>query len=151
MAPVRSVVVLRLLVAGSPAVRWLRPLVLVSALAGLAGCNSLGLHACTLIGCQNGLTVQLSATPATPFRVELRVTSPTAQPAYVYSCSSPATCTQGVFFPDFSGEHAFVTVVTDAGTRTTEISRIEYRVSRPNGPNCPPECRQATVTADTPA
>jgi hypothetical protein len=147
MAPVRSVVLLRLLVTGSPTFWWLRPLALVTALAGLAGCNSLG---CSLIGCQNGLTVRLSQTPAVSFRVELRVTSPTAQPAYVYDCANPALCAEGVFFPDFSGEHAFVTVVTAAGTRTTEITRIEYRISRPNGPDCPPECRQATVTADVP-
>jgi hypothetical protein len=146
-----TAVLLRIRVAGLPAFPWLRPLALVAAVAGLAGCNSLGPHTCTLIGCQNGLTVRLSTMPAAPFRVELRVASPTSQPAYVYDCSNPASCAQGAFFPDFSGEHAFVTVVTSAGTRTTEVTRIEYRVSRPNGPNCPPECRQATVTADVPA
>ena len=151
MASVRSVVLLPLLAAGTLAFRWLRPLLVVSTLAALAGCNFTGLHACTLIGCQNGLTVRLSATPAAPFRVELRVTSSTSQPVYVYDCSNVERCAQGVFFPDFSGEQAFVSVVTDAGTRTTEITRIQYRVSRPNGPNCPPECRQATVTADVPA
>jgi hypothetical protein len=144
-------VMLRFRVAGVPAFPWLRPLALVAAVAGLSGCNSLGPRSCTLIGCQNGLTVQLSAMPSAPFRVELRATSATAQPVYVYDCSNSAACGQGAFFPDFSGDHAFVTVVTSAGTRTTEITRIEYRVSRPNGPDCPPACRQATVTADVPA
>jgi hypothetical protein len=118
------------------------------AAAGLAGCNFLG---CTLIGCQDGLTVQLSAAPDAAFRVELRVTSPTSQPAYVYECENASQCAQGVFFPDFGGDHVFITVATATSARTTEISRIAYRVTRPNGPNCPPTCRQATVTADVPA
>ena len=135
----------------------------VASLASLGGCSGLWWGPCTLIGCRSGLRVHLVATPADPFRVELRTGSPTAQPAWVYDCPSPTLCTdppegvaiispggvqRGIFFPDFSGDHAFVTVVTGTSRRTTEVTAIEYHVSRPNGPHCPPACRNARITVD---
>jgi hypothetical protein len=49
--------------------------VFVSALlvATLAACSLDPTHACTLIGCDSGLTVHLAAKPASSFRVEVRV------------------------------------------------------------------------------
>jgi hypothetical protein len=127
-------------------------LAIIAALAGLGGCDSLlPPRSCPQAGCEDGLIVELSAMPSAPFRIEVRVSSPTSQPAYVFECQSTAPCGPGAFFPGFSAERAFVTVVTANGSRTTEIPRIEYRVTRPNGPVCPPECRQARVTANVPA
>ena len=126
-------------------------LALVFGLAGLGGCGALAPGACTLIGCQDGLMVQLATVPSGDFRVELRATSPTSQPVYVFVCGSNTSCQHGVFFPGYGEDQAFVTVVTSAGARTTEVTGIRYRLTRPNGPNCPPECRQATVAADVPS
>jgi len=125
-------------------------LALLAVVLGIAGCNNIfGSRACTLIGCQDGLRVTLARVPAVPFRVEVRSTS-NASTAYVYDCPDPVRCAPDIFFADFGGAQAFVTVATAAGSRTTTFEQIEYRVSRPNGADCPPECRQAAVTVDVP-
>jgi hypothetical protein len=50
-----------------------------------------------------------------------------------------------VSFSDFTP--ASVTIRVSTGTQTTEVTRQPmYDVTRPNGPGCPPECRNARVT-----
>jgi hypothetical protein len=50
-----------------------------------------------------------------------------------------------VSFPDFTP--ASVSIRVSTGTQTTEVTRQPiYEVTRPNGPACPPECRNARVT-----
>jgi hypothetical protein len=50
-----------------------------------------------------------------------------------------------VSFHDFTPASVTIRVLT--GTQTTEVIRQPmYQVSRPNGPKCPPECRQARLT-----
>jgi hypothetical protein len=50
-----------------------------------------------------------------------------------------------VSFPDFTP--ASVTIRVSTGTRTTDVTlQPMYEVTRPNGPGCPPECRNARVT-----
>ena len=46
--------------------------------------------------------------------------------------------------------HPFVRITTSTGTKTVEITTVNYVTSRPNGPDCDPECRQATVNVDIP-
>jgi hypothetical protein len=49
-----------------------------------------------------------------------------------------------VSFPDFTPASVTIRVLT--GTQTTEVTRQPmYEVTRPNGPECPPECRNARV------
>ena len=100
--------------------------------------------ACTLVGCQNGLTVRFATPPSGLLRVEVYTQSPDRQPAYVYDCTVE-TCYDAVFFPDLILEHGFVRVTSSAGSRLTEI-RPTYASRRPNGPDCPPLCRSASVT-----
>ena len=106
-----------------------------------SGCDVLGPSACTLIGC-TGLVVEVTGAPGqTPATIV--VTAPDGS-----TRSSTCTSTSGscpVSFPDFTP--ATVTIRVSTGTRTTEVTtQPMYELTRPNGPACPPECRNARVT-----
>ena len=107
-----------------------------------SGCDGVGPTACTLIGCTGGLVVEVTGAPGqTPVMVVVTAPDGSTRSA---TCSS-ATGTCPVSFPDFTP--ASVTVRVSTGTRTTEETRQPmYDVTRPNGPACPPECRNARVT-----
>lgn len=103
---------------------------------------------CTGIGCDSGLTVRLEGTPpAGPVRVELLTSDGGAR--YVYDCPEPGRCAAGAFFPGFTGDYVRVRVTTASGAVTRE-ARPAYTETRPNGPDCPPACRTATVTVPLP-
>ncbi len=137
--------------------RLIRPsTAILGTLAGLAlltatGCGVIGPgDSCTLIGCNSGLTVHLSAKPTGAYKVEVFAVSPNQQPAYVYECSTASNCQQDIFFAGLIVSHPFVRITTSTGTKTVEIATMNYVTSRPNGPGCDPECRQATVNVDIP-
>ena len=116
-------------------------LTLAFAAAVGSGCDLLGPGACTLIGC-TGLVVEVTGAPGqTP--VTVVVTAPDGSTRST-SCSS-VTGACPVSFPDFTPSS--VTIRVSSGTQTTEETRQPtYEVTRPNGPACPPECRNARVT-----
>ena len=70
-------------------------------------------------------------------------------PHYVYDCANAAQCGTWAMFTDYTPEAVTIRVTTSAGTRE-QTAQPTYSVSRPNGPNCGPECRQAQVTVALP-
>ena len=106
-----------------------------------SACDVVGPSACTLIGC-TGLVVEVTGAPAqTP--VTVVVTAPDGSTRNATCTSATGTCP--VSFPDFTPASVTIRVVT--ATQTIEESRQPtYAVTRPNGPACPPECRNARVT-----
>ena len=114
----------------------------------LGGCEALDPKVCTLIGCTDGLTVALATRPAGAFRIELRV--PGVPAPYVYDCPDPSRCASSALFEELTPESATVTVTTARGSVVREV-RPTYTTSRPNGDDCPPVCRQGTVTVPLPA
>jgi hypothetical protein len=108
----------------------------------LAGCSSGSPppQICTLIGCESGLEIVLEARPAGAFRVEA---SAPGQPARVIDCPTAASC-ERIFFDDFTPDSVTVRVTAAAGAMSWN-GRPSYRTLQPNGPACPPTCRQATV------
>ena len=118
------------------------PAILLMLLAALgSGCDVAGPSACTLIGCA-GLVIEVAGAPGqTP--VTVVVTAPDGSTRSTTCTSATGTCP--VSFPDFTP--ASVTIRVTAGTRTTEVSRQPiYDITRPNGPECPPDCRNARIT-----
>lgn len=105
-------------------------------------------RACTLIGCESGLTVVLDDAPAEPYRVE--VSAPGETEPRVVECSSASPCGGRVFLRDFTPESATVRVVAGGDTVAREV-RPTYETLQPNGPGCPPTCRQAEVRVTLPA
>jgi hypothetical protein len=106
-----------------------------------SGCDITGPGACTLIGC-TGLVVEVTGAPGqTPMTVV--VTAPDGSTRSTTCTSATGTCP--VSFPDFTPATVTIRVLT--GTQTTELTRQPaYEVTRPNGPACAPECRNARVT-----
>jgi hypothetical protein len=115
------------------------------ALLGLAaGCDAW--HACTLIGCANGLTVTFTKPVAFPYRVELD--SPNEDK--VVDCPSSSYCSPTqVFIPEFSPESVTIVVVSPSGTSTSTMTPTRT-VSRPNGEHCGPVCTNAAVAVTPP-
>ena len=105
----------------------------------LTGCEAESFRVCTLIGCNDGLTVQVTNAPAGPYRIEAYVSS--GLPRYGQDCPG-GPCI--VFFPDFTPADVFIQVITPPDTSTHHVQPM-YTLTRPNGPGCDPECRQATV------
>lgn len=128
-----------------------KPSILPAMLLALAtGCDILGIGtACTLIGCYNGIAVHLAALPSGPYKVEILVAG-AAPGLYEYDCAGGEACQQDVFFPELVLDRIVVKVTTSLGSRITEIANPVYETSRPNGPDCSPLCRQASVTAQLP-
>lgn len=97
---------------------------------------------CTQIGCNSGLIVELPDVPS-PYTVSVRVPGQD-RPARVAECGPDRPCTGSEFFADYTPDVVEIQV-TAAGDSRTEVFRPEYESVRPNGPGCPPVCRQATV------
>lgn len=118
---------------------------LYSATAALtAGCTPFG--ACTLIGCDNGLSVEFNRAPEGAFRLEATV--PGDPTVHAIDCASASTC-----MPMFSGlvaEQVTIRLITQQGTVTQQF-QPEYDTLYPNGRRCGPACEQATVTLQLPA
>lgn len=120
----------------------IKTLLNATAVALLAGCNSIS-TACTLIGCDDGLSVQFSQSPTDGYRVEAWSELNTAP--QVLECGAGQVCPP-VVFPDFQGENVTIRVTTEAGSQVHEFVGVEYLDLYPNGRRCGATCRQATVT-----
>lgn len=125
--------------------------VLFAILALGGGCDS-PTGVCTQIGCDSGLTVQLDQVPTGAFTVEVLPEEPQEHPVvYRVECAgSAAPCGARVFFPGLVLERARVRVTTTLGTVTHDATDVIYRTSYPNGRQCTPACRQATVDVTVP-
>lgn len=125
--------------------RWLRLAVLFGVVA--AGCSrpSRPGRVCTRIGCESGLEIQLDRTPAGAFRVEARAPGDAAP--RVFECPAAGQCGGRVFFRDFTPDSATIRVIVGADTIVRSV-RPAYEIVQPNGPGCPPTCRQGRVRID---
>lgn len=135
-----------------PGVRSARSFALaIIACIGANACGSVVRpKACTEIGCQSGLAVHLETMPVGAYRVEVLTAAGVAGP-HVYECAGGASCLKDVFFATYSETSASVRVTTALGVRTTQFSGIAYVILNPNGDECPPVCKQGSVTVPLPA
>jgi hypothetical protein len=124
---------------GNYLARYRIVLLLVAALG--SGCDIFRTGACSLIGC-TGLVVEVTGAPVlTP--ITIVVTAPDGSTRSATCTAATGTCS--VSFYDFTP--ASITIRVSTATQTTEVTRQPmYEVTRPNGPECPPECRGARVT-----
>lgn len=100
-------------------------------------------QACTMIGCDNGWAVEVVGGAALPATYTMRVLVDGAVVASV-QCSPEQPCGERVFLPGVTAEEAELEIVGgDVPLRWTV--RPAYDIVQPNGPNCPPTCRQARV------
>ncbi len=110
---------------------------------------------CTAVGCGFTLRIELNGTVPPDF--VLSVSDSTGEMASIHCLNgttvydaqsktgNPAICEQsGVSFLDFAPQQAIITLRWEGGDATQSF-RPEYKTFRPNGSQCEPECRTATV------
>lgn len=119
-------------------------LVPVSFMLALSSCSLVNEPTvCTTAGCDSGLWVQVVPIQTSRIKIEVFPISLDRQPVFVYDCSGPQ-CAQTVLFPGLISSEVVIRVTTDVGSRVSTL-RPSYQTTYPNGEDCPPECRQATV------
>jgi hypothetical protein len=112
-----------------------------TALLLVAGCDVLGLYqSCTLIGCANGLTVQLQGSVPTEFTIRATAGSVVRE----QQCNE-ARCRESVFFEEFRPDTVTIEIIAATGSNSRQFTP-SYKGVYPNGPDCGETCRQATVT-----
>lgn len=116
----------------------------------LAGCsNPPQQQICTLIGCESGLTLAFEGAAPESYRFTL-----TAAEGETRQGECPATDAQDTLcFEDKVLLSRFTPDQVELSLSVGEQSlkqtfQPQYTTSRPNGPNCEPECKQATITVD---
>jgi len=118
-------------------------LFVVALAAACSNSSSQPPQVCTKIGCESGLRVELGDAPAGPFRVEAQADGGAAR---VFECPAGERC-EFAFFADFTPEEATIRVTAN-GRTTARTVRPTYERVQPNGPGCPPICRQGGVRVE---
>lgn len=115
--------------------------VIIPALVGGCATNSQeGPVACTLIGCEAGLAVDVKGDRGGD--VSVKVTAADGQ-SRTFECEAEAaTCS--AFFADYMPANVTVTV-TKQESNTVRSFAVTYGNVYPNGEACPPVCRQGHV------
>ena len=102
--------------------------------------------ACTEIGCSNVAQVEFEGAPRG--RVEVRMCVEDRCQTSVSRGQPPVAL--GIPLPESVGDSVRVTVTMRRNGRTVARvdEQIPVRTTRPNGPDCPPVCRQASARFD---
>lgn len=144
-------------------------LALGALLVGACGESAMHTDACTLIGCQDGLTIEVQASAWAPGTYVFDMTADGKSRRCEAKLPLPAcdvqalTCTgdveaqisvSGCALP--AGSQGFGPITFRSGPANVEVAisrdgtslgkgsfRPTYQTSRPNGPRCEPVCRQA--------
>lgn len=120
---------------------------LLLATALLAACTrSPNETACTLIGCASGVTIEVLGSIPEGSRITLTPAHPNGLARSVV-CTAESPCAGPILIEEFAPE-TFTVRVSGEGVDFERTFSPAYTVSRPNGPDCPPECRNATITID---
>jgi hypothetical protein len=123
----------------------MRLLFLIPLLA-LAACNGPAEQACTMIGCNDGLRVDLDGfAPDEAF---------TARALVDGAVVATAECAQGgcadVWLDGVAAPNVTIEIATESGQTWSATFAPEYAEVQPNGPGCPPVCLQAAVQMPAP-
>jgi hypothetical protein len=117
-------------------------------------------QACTLIGCSDSLTLEFSHPLPQSYTIQL---STTGGESVQVSCPSgsvsgqastggniTARCQAGsLALEGFTPQQVTILVTWQSGSYKQDANP-SYQTVQPNGPNCPPTCRQATMPLSLP-
>jgi hypothetical protein len=100
-------------------------------------------QACTRIGCEDGWSVELTGAAALPATYTIRVLVDGAVVAS-RQCTPAQPCGDRVFMAGVTAAEAELEIVGGPIPLRWTVTP-EYTTLQPNGPGCPPTCRQARV------
>lgn len=95
--------------------------------------------ACTLIGCSSGMRVLIEGSVPERYTVHVNAGSGTLR---TLECTSGTAC--DVFIENETPTEVVVRITWGDHDREWTVQPT-YRDQQPNGPGCPPTCRQGTV------
>jgi len=114
--------------------------ILTASAVALPGCEGVFWESCTLIGCTEGVTFEISGAASSSLRLEAVAEDGTTR---VHSCEVVAgECT--IAFEYFTPD-AFTLTMTGSDDYLALELTPAYEVVQPNGPSCDPACRVATI------
>ncbi|MEX1181829.1 MAG: hypothetical protein WEF86_01240 [Gemmatimonadota bacterium] len=117
-------------------------LVLATGLAACTtACTTPVARSCTLIGCVDGLNVELMGALPSSYTVTVRAGSVER----TIECTPQNDCRGRIFVEGVTAARVEVAVV-GAGVDVRREMTPSYGTSYPNGPDCPPACTQGNVT-----
>jgi hypothetical protein len=116
----------------------------VATAAIFTACDGTSDTACTEIGCGDGLYVVVQATPGAELEIEAVETGGETR---TESCVVGLDGSCEVGFNGFTPEE--VTLTVTGGEQALSVTlQPTYEDFQPNGPDCPPVCRQARAEVD---
>lgn len=122
------------------------PLALFVVLLGVA-CDSASTQgACTQIGCLNGIRMEIEGEIPVGTRFTLTPTDPGGV-ARSITCDAESPCQSVIQVEDFTPE-SFTVSATGPDLDYEQTFAPDYETLQPNGPDCPPTCRVATIVVD---
>jgi hypothetical protein len=123
------------------AYRWLAGL--VGLVVSASGCGLVtDEDACTLIGCGNGLHVELEGATDGPVRVVVTLPDGTKLEE---RCDGAARCLSGIVFEDVTATSVVIDVYLGSDEPVRFAEQLTYDQYFPNGEDCGPPCRLAKV------
>ena len=114
------------------------------AAGGLLACNDIIGHGCTLIGCYDGLRVEIQGFADTEYEV---VASEREGESRTGECVAASDGRCWVWFESYYPSEVTLSV-TGVDQQVSVTLQPAYQESQPNGPDCPPTCRLAAVKID---
>jgi hypothetical protein len=123
-------------------IRW-RTLA-IAAVMLCANCAAF-IEGCTLVGCENILTVTFSSPPDVAYHLEaLSIDGGALQ----FDCPDPSRC-QSAQLQDYAPDKLVLTVTTARGSKQYNLTP-SYESVYPNGKRCGAACRTGSVTVALP-
>jgi sugar lactone lactonase YvrE len=113
---------------------------LLLSILSLSACSSITERACTLIGCDDGVSITVANAPEGPWTLEVEESDGSV---HRRTCDGNYRC-DGVFFAGVASDAITVRVIAEDETHEWSVTP-NYERLQPNGPGCPPVCRQARI------
>ena len=112
----------------------------------LIACHQQPQKVCTLIGCESGLKLAFKEAVPERFSFTLTASDGETRQGECPSRTEDSSCLEKeIFVSQFTPDQVNLSLTLGEQTLTQSFTP-DYTLLRPNGPDCDPECRQATIT-----
>ncbi|MGV3523422.1 MAG: hypothetical protein ACO1RX_04320 [Candidatus Sericytochromatia bacterium] len=102
-------------------------------------------QSCTLIGCQDGLSVRVDSAVGTAFTLELKTPDGATRSLICPAGGEGAIClNETVLISDYLPEQLSVTLTAGERSVSRDFTPV-YIQNEPNGAGCGPSCKQGSV------
>jgi len=104
--------------------------------------NDKALKPCTLIGCTDGINILLRSSLPNSATIEISYNGMSKS----ISCAQSLCSANNIFFENIMPASFSVKVSNNGEVLHESTHSPTYKSNQPNGPDCPPDCKQAEIT-----